>query len=98
MKKVILLSMIIMLTVMALVSTDKAKPASQHGKITQFSVSDIPNDGGSGLVLQWKPLDKNHRVISYNIYRGVSKDSLFLIGTVEVDPKAGVTAPELFLL
>lgn len=66
------------------------------GKIAEFSVSDLPDDDGSGIILKWKPLSKEHRVIKYNIYRGVSPDSLFLLTYLEVDPKLGVLAPYLY--
>lgn len=67
-----------------------------YGKITDFSVSDLPDDDGSGLVLKWTPLSKDYRIIKYNIYRGVSPDSLFLLTDLEVDPKLGVLAPHLY--
>lgn len=70
--------------------------ADVSGKITEFSVSDMPNDDGSGVILKWKPLTKDHRIIQYNIYRGVSPDSLFLLTYLEVDPKLGVLAPYLY--
>ncbi|MFA6909697.1 MAG: DUF6754 domain-containing protein [Candidatus Cloacimonadaceae bacterium] len=66
------------------------------GNIAEFSVSDLPDDDGSGIILKWKPLSKEHRVIKYNIYRGVSPDSLFLLTYLEVDPKLGVLAPYLY--
>jgi len=96
MKKAILVFSILLLAILALVSADQAKPEILKGKISIFSAEDMPNDDGAGIILKWKPLDKSHRVISYNIYRGVSPDSLFLISSVEVDPKLGVLAPELF--
>lgn len=65
-------------------------------KISQFSASDMPDDDGSGVILKWKPLSKEHRVIKYNVYRGVSPDSLFLLTYLEVDPKLGVLAPYLY--
>ncbi|MDD3532904.1 MAG: hypothetical protein PHR27_02585 [Candidatus Cloacimonetes bacterium] len=65
-------------------------------KISQFSASDMPDDDGSGLILKWKPLSKEHRVIKYNVYRGVSPDSLFLLTYLEVDPRLGVLAPYLY--
>jgi len=96
MKKAIFVSSILLLVILALISADQAKPEIVKGKITEFSAEDMPNDDGAGIVLKWKPLDKSYRVISYNIYRGVSPDSLFLVSSVEVDPKLGVLAPELF--
>ena len=96
MKKYLILSCIILVIAISLLSTDEAKPESLKGKITEFSATDMPFDDGSGIVLKWKPLDKSHHVIKYNIYRGVSPDSLFLISNIEVDPKLGVLANELF--
>lgn len=86
----------ILLICLTLISTDQAKSPSLKGQITDFSASDMPYDDGAGIILKWKPLDKSHRIIAYHIYRGVSKDSLFLTGTIEVDPKTGVMAPQLF--
>jgi len=64
--------------------------------ITDFTAYDMPDDDGSGIILKWKPLPKEHRIIKYNIYRGVSPDSLFLLTHLEVDPKLGVLAPYLY--
>ena len=87
----------LLLSVMILVSvssdTGTAQPA---GKIANFSAYDMPNDDGAGVILKWTPLDKSHRVIQYNIYRGVCPDSLFFLTNIEVDPKMGVMSPNLF--
>ena len=96
MKKYLIVIGIILLIGISLLSTDEAKPASLKGKITEFSATDMPFDDGSGIVLKWKPLNKAYRIIKYNIYRGVSPDSLFFISSMEVDPKLGVLAPELY--
>ncbi|MDD4310798.1 MAG: hypothetical protein PHO32_10480, partial [Candidatus Cloacimonetes bacterium] len=98
MKKALLNLSVVLLIVITLVSgcAKKAGITDQKAKISEFSVTDLPYDDGSGVVLKWKPLDKSHRVIQYNIYRGVSPDSLFFLNSVEVDPKAGVAAPEMF--
>ncbi|MDY0152880.1 MAG: hypothetical protein RBS43_11450, partial [Candidatus Cloacimonas sp.] len=96
MKKALLVLSAILLLCVLLISSDEAKPAALKGKISEFSASDMPFDDGAGIILKWKPLDKSHRVISYNVYRGVSPDSLFLLNSMEVDPKLGVLAPELF--
>jgi len=96
MKKALAILAVVLLLCAGLLSTDQAKSPAQKGKITRFTASDMPNDDGAGVILKWKPLDKANRIIQYNIYRGVSPDSLFLISTMEVDPKMGVLAPELF--
>jgi len=64
--------------------------------IREFSAYDLPDDDGSGVILKWKPLDKEHRIIKYNIYRGSSADSLFILSFLEVDPRLGVLAPYLY--
>ncbi|MCK9309756.1 MAG: hypothetical protein M0P99_05740, partial [Candidatus Cloacimonetes bacterium] len=96
MKKVLLILSVIILVALGLLSKDEAKPETMRGKITQFVAEDMPNDDGAGIILKWKPLDKSHRIIKYNVYRGVTPDSLFLLSSMEVDPKTGVLAPELF--
>lgn len=64
--------------------------------IEDFQALDMPSDDGSGVMLKWKPLDKTHRIIQYNLYRGHSPDSLFLLGNIEVDPRQGVQGEYLF--
>jgi len=66
------------------------------GQVTGFELSDMPNDDGSGIILKWKPLPREYRVIKYNIYRGVSPDSLFLLTDSNLTPKQGVMAPYLY--
>lgn len=66
-----------------------------EARIGDFSVSDIPNDEGSGVSLKWQTLDKTQRVIQYNIYRGHNPDSLFYHSKIEVDPKVGVVGGSL---
>jgi len=55
-------------------------------------VEDVPHDDGGGLMLSWKPLPKEKRIIEYRIYRGYTPDSLFYIGKIPVDAKTGVAA------
>ncbi len=64
--------------------------------VENLQVNDIPNDDGGGLVLSWKPLPKERRIIEYRIYRGVSPDTLFFHGKVDVNVKTGVSGDELF--
>ena len=64
--------------------------------IEDLKVSDIENDDGSGLVLSWKPLPKEKRVIEYRVYRGVTADSLFYIGKIDVNVKTGVAGEEMY--
>jgi len=64
--------------------------------VGNLKADDIPNDDGSGLVLSWKPLSKELRIIEYRIYRGVSPDSLFYHGKVDVNVKTGVSGDVMF--
>jgi hypothetical protein len=64
--------------------------------VEDFEALDQPYDDGSGVMLKWKPLDRSHRIIQYNVYRGYRPDSLFLLGNIEVDPKMGVMGDYLY--
>ncbi|MBN1326962.1 MAG: hypothetical protein JW996_03335, partial [Candidatus Cloacimonetes bacterium] len=48
--------------------------------VENLQINDILQDDGSGLVISWKPLPKEKRIIEYRVYRGVNPDSLFYIG------------------
>jgi len=64
--------------------------------VENLNVSDIPEDDGTGLVISWKPLPKEKRIIEYRVYRGVSPDTLFAIGKIDVNVKTGVPGDEMF--
>ncbi|MDP8204651.1 MAG: hypothetical protein P9L95_08990, partial [Candidatus Tenebribacter mawsonii] len=64
--------------------------------VKNLKADDIPDDDGSGLVLSWEPLSKEKRIIEYRIYRGVSSDSLFYHGKVDVNVKTGVSGDVMF--
>jgi len=64
--------------------------------VENLRADDIPDDDGSGLVLSWKPLPKEKRIIEYRIYRGVTSDSLFYHGKVDVNVKTGVAGDEMY--
>ncbi len=64
--------------------------------VENLRADDIPDDDGSGLVLSWKPLPKEKRIIEYRIYRGVSADSLFYHGKVDVNVKTGVAGDVMY--
>jgi hypothetical protein len=63
--------------------------------VENLQVKDIPNDGGDGLMLSWKPLPKDKRVQEYRIYRGVHPDTLFFLTSVQVNVKTGVATDEM---
>ncbi len=89
MRKIHLL--LICLIAMRLFSVDVAEY-----KVQNLQISDIPNDDGSGLMLSWTPLPKEKRIIEYRIYRGISPDSLFLLGSIEVNAKTGVSGDMMY--
>ncbi|MBN2830284.1 MAG: hypothetical protein JXR56_08185, partial [Candidatus Cloacimonetes bacterium] len=60
--------------------------------VKNLQVEDIPNDDGTGLRVSWTPLPKEARVIEYHVYRGICPDSLFLVSTIPVNPKTGVSS------
>jgi hypothetical protein len=95
MKKIYFYLIFILITMMFFFGGCAKETLSEEDHIQDFTVSDVPNDDGTGLVLQWHPLDKNNRIIKYNIYRGHRPDSLFLLESLEVDPK--VSQPESWL-
>ncbi|HOA28982.1 MAG TPA: hypothetical protein PKL34_03015, partial [Candidatus Cloacimonadota bacterium] len=92
MKKALLCTILML----AMLTTGLFAAVEQAGKITDITAYDMPDDDGSGVILRWKPLSKDHRIIKYNVYRGVSPDSLYLLTFLEVDPKMGVLAPYLY--
>jgi len=94
MKKILLTLGIVVLCLIGLLSS-QSQSENTDGLIEHFEVSDNPFDDGSGLVLKWKPLPKEQRIIQYRIYRGISPDSLFHLSSIDVDPALGVIGDEL---
>ncbi len=64
--------------------------------VEDLSVEDVPDDNGTGLVVSWKPIGVEARIIEYRIYRGSTQDQLFLIGTIPVNPETGFTGEKVF--
>ena len=60
--------------------------------VQDLSVEDVKYDDGTGLKLTWEPLPKEKRIIEYRIYRGVTTDTLFYIGRIDVNVKTGVSS------
>ncbi|MCL1826633.1 MAG: hypothetical protein FWG20_01200, partial [Candidatus Cloacimonetes bacterium] len=65
--------------------------AAQNQTVRNLRVEDIPADDGSGLRVVWEPIT-DINIISYKIYRGTSRDTLFYIGEMNVNPKAGISS------
>ena len=64
--------------------------------VQELEVNDVPNDDGSGLIISWKPLPKERRIIEYRVYRGVTPDTLFAIGKIDVNVKTGVPGDKVY--
>lgn len=64
--------------------------------VENLKVEDIPNDDGSGLMISWKPLPIERRIIEYRVYRGVTPDSMFYIGKIDVNVKTGVAGDVMY--
>lgn len=64
--------------------------------VENLEVSDIPHDGGDGLIVSWKPLPKERRIQEYRIYRGIHPDSLFFLASVQVNVKTGVASDMMY--
>ena len=64
--------------------------------VRDLRVEDNPHDDGSGLIVKFRPLPAEARIIEYRIYRGVSPDTLFLLGRIEVNPRGHVGDEVLF--
>ncbi|HOT40533.1 MAG TPA: hypothetical protein PKV08_04880, partial [Candidatus Syntrophosphaera thermopropionivorans] len=79
-------------------SSQKKADNSNTGNfpVENLQIGDIPNDGGDGLFLSWKPLPKEKRVQEYRVYRGIHPDTLFFLASVQVNVKTGVAADTMF--
>jgi len=64
--------------------------------VENLMVENIPNDDGSGLMISWKPLPKEDRIIEYRVYRGIQPDSMFYIGKIDVNVKTGVAGDIMY--
>ncbi len=83
--------LLLMLTLL-LVSSAFGEIVPNNEAVEDLKVENVPHDDGGGLMLSWKPLPKEKRIIEYRIYRGYTPDSLFYIGKIPVDAKMGVAA------
>lgn len=68
---------------------------AENARIEDFVVEDIPGDTGNGLVLKWKPLPNNLKILEYRVYRGIAPDSLFYLGSVALNPVVGFAGTEV---
>ncbi|OQY37704.1 MAG: hypothetical protein B6226_04900, partial [Candidatus Cloacimonetes bacterium 4572_65] len=66
--------------------------------VEEFRVEDVPGDLGDGLILKWKPLPNDLKILEYRVYRGLNPDSLYYLGNVVLNPAVGFSGPELTFL
>jgi len=64
--------------------------------VKNFTISDVPADDGTGLVLSWSPLPRERRIIEYRIYRGVDPKQLFFLSSIPVNVKTGVASEKMY--
>lgn len=94
-RRLILVLLVVFVTVFTVMIAQQQKSKATN-VVEDFKVEDVPNDDGTGLMLSWKPLDKDQRVIEYRIYRGISPDTLFFHASVQVNVKSGVTSERMY--
>ncbi|RLC45264.1 MAG: hypothetical protein DRH57_08320 [Candidatus Cloacimonadota bacterium] len=63
--------------------------------VKNLKAIDVPNDDGGGIILSWTPLPNEKKIIEYRVYRGISPDTLYYIGRIPINVKAGVSADTL---
>jgi len=90
--------LLLLIILMVVVSLTMARSSAEKNAfvVEDFEVSDVPNDDGTGLVLSWKPLDRQARIIEYRIYRGISPDTLFYHASIPINVKTGVAADRMY--
>lgn len=93
--RLILLLLFIFIIVGTVIIAQK-QPETEKYVVDDFRVEDIPADDGSGLMLSWKPLERNKRIIEYRVYRGVSPDQLFFLEAIPVNVKTGVASERMY--
>ena len=93
--RLIFLLLFLLLLLSTVIIAQKRSDAERY-VVEDFKVEDIPFDDGTGLMLSWKPLERNKRIIEYRIYRGVSPDTLFFLDAIPVNVKTGVASERMF--
>ena len=68
---------------------------AENARVENFVVEDVPGDGGTGLILKWKPLPNDLKILEYRVYRGLTPDSLFYLGSVALNPVVGFAGTEI---
>ena len=93
--RLIFLLLFLLLLLSTVIIAQKRSDAERY-IVEDFKVEDIPFDDGTGLMLSWKPLERDKRIIEYRIYRGVSPDTLFFLDAIPVNVKTGVASERMF--
>ena len=94
-RRLVFLLLFVFVVVSTLIIANRQEDTDQY-VVKDFRVEDVPADDGSGLLLSWKPLERDKRIIEYRVYRGVSPDKLFFLDALPVNVKTGVAAERMF--
>ena len=95
-KRRLILVLLVLFIVTATVVIAQKKQGKDDYVVQDFKVEDVPNDDGSGLMLSWKPLDRDKRIIEYRVYRGISPDQMFFLESIQVNVKSGVASDKMY--
>jgi hypothetical protein len=94
-RRLILILLSVFILGLTMITAQQQVPRDEN-VVADFSVSDVPADDGTGLMLSWKPLDRSKRIIEYRVYRGIKPDQLFFLETIQVNPKSGVASDVMY--
>jgi len=94
-RRLILILLVVFIVAVSVVTAQKKQTRDDY-VVQNFKVEDVPSDDGTGLMLSWKPLDRDKRIIEYRVYRGVSPDSLFFLESIPVNVKTGVASDKMY--
>lgn len=74
------------------------KITAENAEIEDLVIEDVAGDLGNGLTLKWKPLPNELKILEYRVYRGITPDSLFYLGSVVLNPVVGFAGDEITYL
>lgn len=94
-RRLVFLLLFIFVVAATLIIANRQEDTDQY-VVKDFKVEDVPADDGSGLLISWKPLEREKRIIEYRVYRGVAPDKLFFLDAIPVNVKTGVASDRMF--
>jgi hypothetical protein len=94
-RRLVFLLLFVFVVITTLIIANRQEDTDQY-VVKDFKVEDVPADDGSGLLISWKPLERDKRIIEYRVYRGVTPDKLFFLDAIPVNVKTGVASDRMF--